>query len=247
MGHKRLDSSQKDKKTQFEGNNTPRSSLRMKCSYIHSSFFKYKMFSLFFFFFFVSDYIPHFSQESFLYIVLFLFNPSLPSVDCISDLLDACPIRALLEPLCVVVKLNITVQTSFSHKCGQLVRCRTFNVVIATFFSNISWFIVDSFIWSLSLEAWYPLARYSLGNRALIPHNVSQGSLDPQETTFVRHYLSLSSSLCSTSLSYYLTLLRLPYILGLGPQPNTLTQLIYPHRRHCNGITIIIHKFGYYI
>ena len=179
MGHKRLDSSQKDKKTQFEGNNTPRSSLRMKCSYIHSSFFKYKMFSLFFFFF-LSDYIPHFSRESFLYIVLFLFNPSLPSVDCISDLLDACPIRALLEPLCVVVKLNITVQTSFSHKCGQLVRCRTFNVVIATFFSNISWFIVDSFIWSLFLEVWYPPMQYSLGDWAPIPHNASRGILGRQ-------------------------------------------------------------------
>ena len=125
MRHNRLDSCQKYKKTQFEGNNTPRSSLRMKCFYIHSSLSKYKMFSPRFICF-ASDSMPHFSRGSFLYIVIFLFNPSLPPVDCISDLLDACSIRALLEPLCVAVRLNITVQASFPHKCGQLVRCRTF-------------------------------------------------------------------------------------------------------------------------
>ena len=53
MGHKRLDSRQKDKKIQFEGNNTLRSSLKMKCSYILSSFFKYKLSSLFCLFFFL--------------------------------------------------------------------------------------------------------------------------------------------------------------------------------------------------
>ena len=136
---------------------------------------------------FSSDSIPHFSQGSFHYIVLFLFNPSLPHVDCLSDLLDACPIKALLEPLCVAVRLNITVQTLFPHKCSQLIRCKTFNVVIAAFFSYISRFTVDSFNWNLSLEVWYPPAWYSLGDQAPIPHNTSRGSLDPQETTFVRH------------------------------------------------------------
>ena len=107
-----------------------------------------------------------------------------------------------------------------------MVRCRTFNVVAVAFFSNIYWFI-----WSLSLEVWYPLTRYSLGDQAPIPHNASQGSLDPRKTTFVHHYLSLSlsSSRCPTRLSYYSTILRLPYILGHGPQPNTPTRLIYPH------------------
>ena len=94
----------------------------------------------------LNDYIPHFSLGSFLCIVLFIFNPSLLFVDCINDVLDACSIRALLEPLCVVVRLNLTVQVLFPHKCNQLVRCRTFNMVIVTFFSDISWFTVDFFI-----------------------------------------------------------------------------------------------------
>ena len=64
MGHKRLDSPQKDKKTQIEGNNTHRSSSRMKCSYILSSFFKYKSSSLFCFFFF-SVIPPYFSRGFF--------------------------------------------------------------------------------------------------------------------------------------------------------------------------------------
>ena len=103
--------------------------------------------SLSHFSFFLPFFISQFSQGSFLYIVLLPFNPSLPSVDCVSDLLDACPIRALLEPLYIAVRLNATIQASFPHKCGQMVRCRTFNVVVVTvFFSNISWFTVDSFI-----------------------------------------------------------------------------------------------------
>ena len=42
-----LDSCQEDRKTQFERNNTPWSSPRMKCSYIHSISSKYKVFFLF--------------------------------------------------------------------------------------------------------------------------------------------------------------------------------------------------------
>ena len=114
----------------------------------------------------------------------------------------------------------------------QFVRCRTFNVVVVAFFSDISWFTVDSFIWSLSLEVWYLLARYSLGDRAPTSHNAFWGSLDPWETTFIRHYLSLSSSHCPTRLSYCLTILELPYILGHGPRPNSLTRLIYPHNNN---------------
>lgn len=66
------------------------------------------------------------------------FDLSLPHVDYVDDLLDACPIRALLEILCVAVRLNTTVQVSFPYKCDQLVRCRTFNVVVAALFSDIS-------------------------------------------------------------------------------------------------------------
>ena len=150
--------------------------------------------SLYILFVFFSDYIPHFSWGSFLYIVLFLFNPNLPLFDCISDLLDTCPIRALLETLCVVVRLNITIQASFPHKFGQLVRCRTFNVVVAAFFLNISWFTVESFLRSSSSKVWLPLARYSLGNWVPTLYNTSRGSLAPQETPHARHHLSLSST-----------------------------------------------------
>ena len=44
---------------------------------------------------------------------LLLFDHSLPLVDYVDDLLDACPIRALLETLCVVVRLNTTVRRHF--------------------------------------------------------------------------------------------------------------------------------------
>ena len=49
---------------------------------------------------------------------LTLLDPSSPLVDYVGDLLDACPIRTLLETLCVAVRLNVTVQASFPHKCG---------------------------------------------------------------------------------------------------------------------------------
>ena len=68
---------------------------------------------------------------------LYLY-PNLPLVDHVDDLLDACPIRTLLESLGVVVRLNIPVLALFPHKCGQGIRCRTFNVVVAAFFSDIS-------------------------------------------------------------------------------------------------------------
>lgn len=62
---------------------------------------------------------------------------SLPLIDQVGDLLDAFPIRIFLKPLCVTVRLNTTIQASLPHKCGQLVRCRVFNVVIVAFFSYI--------------------------------------------------------------------------------------------------------------
>ena len=68
---------------------------------------------------------------------LTLFDPNLPLVDYVGDSLDVCPIRTLLETLYVAVKLNITVQTSFPHKCGQLFRCESFKVVVAAFFQDI--------------------------------------------------------------------------------------------------------------
>ena len=94
-------------------------------------------FSFLFFFFSLRLHAPFFTGAFPLY-SLVLFNPSLPLVDNVSDLLDACPIRTLLEALGVVVRLNILVLALFPHKCGQGIRCRTFNVVVAAFFSDIS-------------------------------------------------------------------------------------------------------------
>ena len=198
----------------------------MSYSYIYSSFFLSTRCSLFF-----SPFSQRlhalFFRGAFLVYGLVIFNPSPPLVGHVDDLLDACPIRNLLEVLWVAVSWNILAHGSFPHKCGQLVRCWAFNVVVTAFFSDISWFTVNSFIWNLSLEVWYPLSRYSLGNRAPTPHNAPRGSLGPWETTFVRHYLSLSH--CPTCLSYCSSILELPYILGHGPRSNTSTQLIYPH------------------
>ena len=94
MGHNRLDSCQKDKKIQFEGNNTHRSSPRMKCSYVYSSFFKVQgvlSFPL-------RLHAPFFMGVISLYSPI-LFNPNLSLVDHVSNLLDACLIRNLLEVL----------------------------------------------------------------------------------------------------------------------------------------------------
>ena len=133
MSHNRLDLCQKDKKTQFEGNNIYRSSPRMKCSYIYSSFFLSIRSSFF------SSQIPcpFFTGAISLYISI-LFNPNLPFVDHVGDLLDACSIRNLLETLWVAVNWDILAQGSFPHKCSQLIRCRTFNVMVAVFFLDIS-------------------------------------------------------------------------------------------------------------
>ena len=132
-GHNRLDLRQKDKKTQFEGNNTYRPSPRMKCSYIHSSLSKYKIFYSFFSF---RSSTPFFMGAISLYSPI-LFNPNLPLVDHVGNLLDACPIRNLLEVLWVAVSWDILAQGLFPHKCGQLVRCKIFNAVVAAFFSDI--------------------------------------------------------------------------------------------------------------
>lgn len=113
--------------------------------------------------------------------------------------------------------------------------------MIAVFFSDISWFTVDSFIWGLSSEVWLSFAQYSLGDQAPTFHNASWGSLDPQEIPFVRYYLSLSSTYWITHLSKCSTILGLPYILWHGPRLNTPTRLIYPHMR----IIIFFHDKHY--
>ena len=81
-----------------------------------------------------------------------ILHPHLPLVDLLDDLLDACPIQNLLKALWIAVNWDITIQVSFPYKCGQLVRCRALNVVVITFFSDISSFVVGYFPWSLSTK-----------------------------------------------------------------------------------------------
>ena len=50
------------------------------------------------------------------------------------------------------VNWDITIQVSFPHKCGQLVSCRVLNVVVTTFFPDISSFVVGYLPWSLSTK-----------------------------------------------------------------------------------------------
>ena len=80
----------------FEEKNTPRSNLRKISSYILPPFHFFLVFT---------ESFPLYSLPS--------FDLSLPLVDYVDDLLDACPIKALLETLCVVVRLNTTVQHHF--------------------------------------------------------------------------------------------------------------------------------------
>ena len=70
--------------------------------------------------------------------------------------------------------------------------------------------------------------------------------MDPWETQFVCCYLSLSSTHCPTHLSYCLTILGLPYILGHGPCPNTPPLLIYPHSNFKKQLQNF-HKYLYII
>ena len=125
---------------------------------------------------------PFFVRAISLYSPLFLY-PILPLVDLVGDLLDACPIQNFLEVLCIAVNWDITVQVSFPHKCDQLVGYRTFNVVVAAFFSNISSFIVGFFPQSLSSKEWLLLAQYSLGVRVPTFHNAFQRKLGSSRGT----------------------------------------------------------------
>ena len=92
-----------------------------------------------------------------------IFNPSLPLVNHVGDLLDVCLIRNLLEALWIAVNWDIIVQVSFPHKYGQLVRCRAFNVVVAAYFPNIYSFVVGYLLWNLSIKGMITFCTAFLG------------------------------------------------------------------------------------
>ena len=81
---------------------------------------------------------PSFMKALPLYSLPVSLHPRFPLVDYVDDLLDACPDITLLEVLDVAVRLNIPILASFPHKSDQGIRCRTFNVVVVVFFSDIS-------------------------------------------------------------------------------------------------------------
>ena len=77
-------------KTQIDRNNAPRSSPRMRCSYINSSLSEY---NVFFFFSSFLDYMSHFFIMAISLYSPLPLHPSLPPVDFVKNLLDACPIK----------------------------------------------------------------------------------------------------------------------------------------------------------
>ena len=103
---------------------------------------------------------PFFIRAFFLY-SLSILHPNLPLVNLISDLLDDCLIKNLLEALWIAVNWDIIVHVSFLHKWGQLVRCRAFNVVVAAFLPDLSSFIVGFLPWNLSSKEWLPFIAFS--------------------------------------------------------------------------------------
>ena len=121
--------------------------------------------------FFLHRLHAHFLWEPFLLYSPSILHPNLPFVDLIDDLLDACPIQNLLEILWIAVNWDITVQVSFPHKCDQLVRCRAFNVVVATFFSDISSLVVGYLPWNLFSKDWLPFVQHSRGGWVPTFHN----------------------------------------------------------------------------
>ena len=67
--------------------------------------------------------------------------------------LDACPIRTFLEVAERALSYEVTVQVSFSHKCGQFSWCSALNVEVVVTFSDISPFrcLHDSIVFPRAL------------------------------------------------------------------------------------------------
>ena len=75
---------------------------------------------------------PLLSRVSYI-IYLHLNDLGTPLVSSPSHYLSACPIRHPHRPSVSWVNQDSTVQRSSTHKCGQRVSCRAFNVVVAVF------------------------------------------------------------------------------------------------------------------
>ena len=172
MGLNGLDSCQDNKKTHFNRNNTPQLDLR-----IDVFLYSLKLISVqnVLTLFFHPRLPPLFFMGVFPLYGPFIFNPSLPLVNHVGDLLDACPIRNILEALWVVVNWDIFVQESFLHKCDQLVRCRTFNMVVAAFFPDISSFVVGYLPLSLSIKG---MSAFCISFPGWLGSNLSQCFLE---------------------------------------------------------------------
>ena len=124
---------------QIDRSNSPRSSPRMRISYIWLSLSMYSVFSLFFLPslitcpIFVAT-IPLYSRS------FFTSQPSTywflkKSLECLFH-------QNLLEALWGDMSWDDTIQVSFFHKCGQFIWCSAFNVVVIVFFLDISFLVV---------------------------------------------------------------------------------------------------------
>ena len=175
----------------------------------------------FLFFFLLRLHAPFFIGVFSLYSP-FILHPHLPLVDLLDDLLDVYPIQNPLEALWIVVNWDITVQVSFSHKCGQLVRCKAFNMVVVGFFPNISSFVVGYLPWSLSTKG---MITFCTAFPRWLGSNLSQ--CFPEEAQLLGNYHQFVVILVPSSL---IPKLDKPYDhprVSSCPQARPTAQLIY--------------------
>ena len=112
---------------------------------------------------------------------------------------------------------------SFPYIRGQLVRCRAFDVVIAVFFPNISFFVVGYLLWSFFSKDWLPFVQHSQGGWVSTFHNAFPRKLGSSGPTIS----SLLSFLVLGSLIPKLNRLWDYPRVSMCPRARPTTQLTY--------------------
>ena len=138
---------------QIDRSNSPRSSPRMRISYIWLSLSMYSVFSLFFFFL-LWLHAP-FLWWLFPYIVAHFLHLSPPPIDFLRNPLNACSIRTSWK-LCEEIWAGITLfRCRFSINAANSFWCSAFNVVVIVSFLDISFLVVGPTL-LLSLKLIFP-------------------------------------------------------------------------------------------